>query len=79
VNLEEILIEYLKGLFDGIPTSKLFSNLFDPGIGIQLSNGVKEILNEAVTNLNGHFRRRVMAKTVEVLGRGGQRKEHGKK
>lgn len=74
MNVEEILIEYLKGLFDGIPPSKLFSNFSDTSAGIQLSDGIKEVLNEAVINLDGHFRRRIMAKTVELLGRGGQRK-----
>ena len=40
---------------------------------LELTDGLKALLKETAERLKGHERRRFMAKTVEELGRGGQR------
>ena len=40
---------------------------------LELTDGIKALLKETGERLKGHERRRFMAKTVEELGRGGQR------
>ena len=40
---------------------------------LELTDGLKALLKETGERLKGHERRRFMAKTVEELGRGGQR------
>lgn len=41
---------------------------------LELTNSLKTLLKETAKSLKGHERRRFMAKTVEELGPGGQRK-----
>ena len=41
---------------------------------LELTESLKSLLNETAQTLKGHERRRFMAKTVEELGTGGQRK-----
>ncbi len=38
-----------------------------------MSDGIKKVLQEAVDNVGGPFRRRLMAMTVKAFGKGGQR------
>jgi hypothetical protein len=62
---------HLTRLLDG--PSYLFSELSNANTISQVIDGIKEVINDAVANLNGHLRRRLMAKTVGALGKGGQR------
>jgi len=60
-------------LIGGSSPIDLFSELSEVIRKFQLSEDVKKIINEAVDNLNGSIKRKVMAKTVDHLGKGGQR------
>ncbi len=68
-----ILISYLDRLLDGLSAAQIFSLPSDIANCFQMSDGIRTVIQEAVDNVGGHFRRRLMAMTVKALGKSGQR------
>jgi len=68
-----ILILYLDRLLDGLSAAQIFSLPSDIANCFQMSDGIRTVIQEAVDNVGGHFRRRLMAMTVKALGKSGQR------
>ena len=61
-------------MVDGLSLSKLSIRPSDSGGGFEITPAIKDILNQATNSLDGPRRRLFMAKTVDLLGKGGQRK-----
>jgi len=61
-------------LVDGLPLSQLIPDISGVVSNLGLTESLKKVIQETVGYVNGNLRRRLMAKTVEALGKGGQRK-----
>jgi len=70
---KSILISYLDKLLDGLQVNEIFSLPSKITNAFQMNDGVRNVIQDAVENASGHLRRRLMAMTVNALGKGGQR------
>lgn len=70
---KKILLSYLDQLLNGLSVTELFQVPNEIKDCFRLTSGLKGVLIDAANLLRGHHKRIFMAKTVQALGRGGQR------
>lgn len=71
--IEKILLIYIEKLTGGISAANIFNISDEVKNNFQITEGIKHALSEAAQCVRGAERRLFMAKTVQALGRGGQR------